>query len=403
MHTKKKAALSFIFITLLIDVTGLGIVIPVLPKLIGELTGKGVSESAVYGGWLLFAYAIMQFIFSPIMGSLSDKYGRRKILLLSLLGFGLDYLFQAVAPTIGWLFVGRILAGITGASMTTATAYIADISEPEKRAQNFGLIGAAFGVGFILGPVIGGLLGQFGSRIPFYAAAVLALLNAAYGYFVLPESLALENRREFDWKRANPIGSLKQLNKYPFILGLAGVLFVISIASHSLQTTWSYFAIEKFQWNEAQVGYSLGFVGIMVAIVQGGLIRFINPKLGEKRSIFVGLALYVIGYFLFGMASQGWMMYAILVPFCLGGIAPPAIQGLMSNKVPNNEQGELQGMMTGLVSLTAIIGPPVMSNLFAFFSVSSSSYYFPGAPFLLSSMLALVSLLLANRILKKMN
>src|SRR5688572_22686046 len=252
----------------------------------------------------------MQFLFSPVLGNLSDRFGRRPVLLFSLFGFGLDYLLLAFAPNILWLFIGRILAGITGASMTTATAYIADISEPEKRAQNFGMVGAAFGIGFIIGPVIGGVLGQFGPRIPFYAAAVLTFLNWLYGYFILPESLNQENRREFSWKRANPIGSLNQLKRYPVIAGMVSSLICIYLASHATQSTWAYYTMEKFKWNEDWVGYSLGFVGLLVAIVQGGLIRYINPKLGSKNSVFVGIALYMVGFLLFAYATKGWMMFA---------------------------------------------------------------------------------------------
>ncbi len=399
MFNKREAALSFIFITLLIDVIGLGIIIPVLPKLITELTGGGLSEASLYGGWLMFSYSFMQFLFSPVLGNLSDKYGRRPVLLFSLFGFGLDYIFLALAPTIGWLFLGRILAGITGASITTASAYIADISSPEKRAQNFGLIGAAFGLGFIIGPVIGGLLGEYGSRVPFIAAAVLTLLNWLYGYFILPESLPKQNRREFSWKRANPVGSLKQVKKYPVIAGMLASMMFIYIAAHATQSTWTYFTMEKFSWNEKMVGLSLGAVGLLVAIVQGGLIRVINPRLGQKRSVYVGLLLYVIGFTLFAFATEGWMMFAFLVPYCLGGIAVPALQGIMSNQVPGSEQGELQGAITSFVSITSIIGPPVMTYVFAYFTKNSAPVYFPGAPFLLAAVLTLISLVLVMRTL----
>lgn len=284
----RKPALSFIFITLLIDVIGFGIIIPVIPKLIMELTGGGMSDASVYGGWLMFSFAAMQFIFSPIFGGLSDQYGRRPVILISLFGFGLDYILVALAPNIGWLFLGRIFAGITGASFTTASAYIADVSTPEKRAQNFGMIGAAFGLGFIIGPVIGGLLGQFGSRVPFYAAAGITFINWLYGYFVLPESLSKENRRPFDWKRANPIGSLMHLRKYPVISGLVVSLVCIYIAAHSVQSTWSYFTMEKLKWDESMVGYSLGVVGILVALVQGFLIRYTTPLFGPKKSVYIG-------------------------------------------------------------------------------------------------------------------
>lgn len=400
MATKRPAALGFIFITLLIDITGIGIIIPVLPALITELIGGTLSQAARYGGWLLFTYAFVQFLCAPIIGGLSDQYGRRPILLASLFGFGMDYLFLAYAPTILWLFVGRIIAGFLGASFTTGAAYIADVSTPENRAQNFGLIGAAFGLGFIIGPVIGGLLGQYGSRVPFLAAAALSLLNWLYGYFVLPESLKPENRRQFSWKRANPVGSLRHLRKFPVISGLIVSLVLLYIASHSIQSVWSYYTMEKFAWNEAQIGYSLGAVGLLSAIVQGGLIRVIIPKLGRERSVYIGLLFSSIGLTLFAFASQGWMMYAFMVPYILGGIAGPAIQGLVSTQVPDNEQGELQGGLTSLQSVTAIIGPPLMTGLFAYFTRHDTSFYFPGAPMLLAAVLALISTILAWRSFK---
>jgi len=394
---KSKYALNFIFLTLLIDITGLGIIIPVMPKLIGQLTGEGLSVASEYGGWLTFAYAFMQFIFAPILGNLSDKYGRRPVLLLSLLGFGIDYLFLAFAPSIFWLFVGRIIAGIAGASMTTAMAYIADVSAPEKRAQNFGIVGAAFGLGFIIGPVLGGVLGQFGTRIPFFAAAGLALLNFLYGYFILPESLTKENRRPFNFKTANAWASLSRLKRYPKVLSLAGALVLVYLASYALQSVWTYYNMYKFGWTEALVGYSLGFVGITIAVVQGGLIRIIIPKLGQERSLYIGLALYSFGYILFAFASESWMMFAFMIPYSLGGIAGPALQGIMSNQVPPNEQGELQGTLTGLMSLTAIFGPLLMTHLFSAFTGKQAYIEFPGAPFLVGAVLLLASSIWAYR------
>lgn len=397
MAGKPKAALGFIFVTLLIDVTGFGIIIPVLPKLISEMIHGDLSDASRYGGWLMFSFSVMLFLFSPIMGNLSDKYGRRPVLLASLVGIGIDYLILAFAPTIAWLFVGRILAGIGGASFTTGSAYIADISPPEKRAQNFGLIGVAFGLGFIIGPVIGGTLGQFGSRVPFFAASGLALLNALYGFFILPESLSKEHRRPFEWRRANPAGSLVQLKKYPVVAGLIESLVCIYLAAHAVQSTWTYFTMERFGWNEAMVGYSLGVVGLLVAVVQGGLIRIVIPKIGQKRSVYAGLILYGVGFLLFAFASQSWMMFAFLVPYCLGGIAGPALQGIISSQVPPNEQGELQGALTSLMSVTSIIGPPMMTNLFAWFTGSRAPFYFPGAPFLAGAILTVLSVFFAMR------
>ena len=401
MIKNRKAAIGFIFITLLIDVTGLGLIIPVVPKLIEDLLHTtDISKVALFGGLLTFAYAVMQFLFAPVLGNLSDKYGRRPVLLFSLLGFGLDYVLLAFAPTIGWLFVGRIIAGITGASMTTASAYIADISTPETRAQNFGMIGAAFGLGFIVGPMIGGLLGEMGPRIPFLVAAGLALLNAAYGYFVLPESLDASNRRAFDWRRANPISSLKNLSRFPAVSGLIVSFFLIYVASHAVQSNWSYFNIEKFKWSPKMIGISLAVVGVLVSLVQGVLVRFVNPKIGNEKSVYVGLGLYTIGLVLFGLASQSWMMFLFLIPYCLGGISGPGLQAIISGSVPANEQGELQGSLTSIISITSIVGPLVMSNLFAFFTGPIKPFYFPGAPFMLAAVLMLLSCFFAYKALR---
>ncbi|HPH84789.1 MAG TPA: TCR/Tet family MFS transporter [Ferruginibacter sp.] len=400
MPTNRKAAIGFIFITLMIDVTGLGLIIPVLPKLIQELIHGDISDASRYGGFLTFTYAIMQFLFAPVLGGLSDQFGRRPVLLFSLFGFALDYLFLSFAPTMAWLFVGRAIAGITGASFTTATAYIADISTPENRAQNFGMVGAAFGLGFIIGPVIGGLLGSFGPRVPFMVAAALSFLNWLYGYFILPESLSLKNRRPFNWKRANPLGSLKQLGKYPGLGGLISAFFLIYVASHAVQSNWSFFTIEKFRWDEKTIGISLGVVGLLVAIVQGGLIRFINPKLGNEKSVYMGLLLYALGLLLFAFASQSWMMFVFLIPYCLGGICGPALQSIISGNVPPDEQGELQGALTSLISLTSIIGPPVMTGLFSYYTRPGAPVHFSGAAFLLGSVLMLLSAAIAYRTLK---
>lgn len=401
MKKPRSAAIIFIFITVLIDVIGIGIIIPIIPVLIQELTGGNISESSSYAALLLLAYSSMQFLFSPVIGGLSDQFGRRPVLLVSLLGFGIDYIFLALAPTIGWLFVGRIIAGITGASFSTASAYIADVSPPEKRAQNFGLIGAAFGLGFIIGPTLGGLLGEYGSRIPFWVSAGLSLVNWLYGYFVLPESLPLENRRKFNIKRANPVGSLLALKKYPMIIALVASLFLVTVGSFALQGTWTFYTMEKFRWSEWQVGLSLGFVGLMVAIVQGGLIRVIIPKLGQERALFVGLIITSFGLMAFGFASASWMMYAIMVPFALGGIANPAFQGIISSQVEASEQGELQGALASLNSVAAIIGQPLMLWLFRSFTAKDAPVYFPGAPFVVGAVLTIISIFLTMRVLKK--
>lgn len=400
MANTRKAAMGFIFITLLIDVTGFGLIIPVMPELIEKLLGvTDNSKASFYGGLLTFAYAFMQFLFAPVLGNLSDKYGRRPVLLCSLLGFGVDYLFLAFAPSIGWLFVGRVIAGITGASFTTASAYIADISTPENRAKNFGMIGAAFGLGFVLGPAIGGLLGELDHRVPFLVAAGLALLNALYGFFVLPESLDKEHRRPFEWKRANPVGSLMQLSKYPAVIGLVGSLVLVYIAGHSVQSNWNFFNIERFHWTPKMIGISLAVVGVLIGAVQGGLVRVVNPKLGNERSIYVGLALYALGLLLFAFATQSWMMFVFLIPYCLGGICGPALQAIISGHVPPNEQGELQGALTSLMSVTSIIGPILMTGLFSYFTKPGHPY-FPGVSFLLGAVLMIISAVWAYFALK---
>lgn len=389
---QKSAAIGFIFITLLIDITGWGIVIPVVPKLIQELIhNPDLSVASQYGGWLSFVYAAMQFVFASVLGGLSDRFGRRPIILFSLLGFSINFMIQALAPTIFWLFVGRLFSGVTGASITTASAYIADISTDEDRAKNFGMIGAAFGLGFIIGPVVGGVLGQYGARVPFYAASILCLVNFLYGWFILPESLDKEHRRPFNWRRANPIGSLLQLRKYPKILGLIAALIFVYIAGHAVQTNWTFFTMYKFKWTETLVGISLGVSGFMAALVQGYLIRFIQPKIGNEKSIFYGLSLYAVGMILFAFASESWMMFAFLVPYGLGGIAGPALQSVISSEVPKSEQGELQGALASLVSLTAIVGPPLMTNTFYYFTHDSAPFIFPGAPFFLGFLLMAIS------------
>lgn len=400
-NNKKQAAIVFIFITLVIDITGWGIIIPVMPKLITELTGEGINEASKYGGWLLFAFAFTQFIFSPIIGNLSDQYGRRPILLFSLFGFALDYFFLSFANSIHWLFLGRIFAGITGASITTASAYIADISTNENRAKNFGMIGAAFGLGFIIGPVIGGALGQFGSRVPFYAAGILCLLNFLYGYFILPESLKSENRRAFDWKKSNPIGALLNLKKYPVLSGLLISIFFVYVGSHAVHSNWSYYTIYQFNWDEKTVGYSLGLIGLLVGIVQGGLVRYINPKIGNEKSIIYGLILYTTGMFLFAFATQSWMMFLFLIPYCLGGIAGPATQAVITSRVPANEQGEIQGTMTSIMSATSIIGPPLMTNVFYTFTKADNFFHFPQMPFVVGGVFMLLSTIIVWRVFTK--
>ncbi len=395
--TNSKSAIRFIFITMLIDIIGIGIIIPVIPKLLQELNHSNVSEAAKLGGWLAFAYAATQFVFAPIMGNLSDKFGRRPVLLLSMLAFAFDYLMLALSTNIYYLFLARIVAGITGASISTAMAYMADVSTPEEKAKNFGLIGAAFGIGFVIGPVIGGLLGQYGSRVPFYAASILCLLNFIYGYFVLPESLSKDKRRDFEWKTANPVGALLRLKKYPKITYLIAAMFFMYFANHSVNGNWGFYTIYRYQWDEKMIGISLGVVGILTALVQGVLTRYLNPIIGNSKSILWGFSFYLIGYSLFAVAEEAWMIFVFLLPFCLGGISGPALQSEITNHIPANEQGQIQGTLASLNSATAILGPVIMTNIFYYFTKDTAPFIFPGAPFVLAAIFVIFALIFAKK------
>ncbi len=395
MTKVRKAAVNFIFITVLIDIIGFGIIIPVLPELLSEMMGIGINDASKYGGYLLFAFAIPQFLFSPFFGNISDQYGRRPVILLSLFGFTIDYLILALAPTYAWLVIGRIIAGFFGASYTTASAYIADVSTDENRSKNFGMLGAAFGMGFIIGPLIGGVLGSYGLRLPFYVAAVLTFLNFLYGYFILPESLSKENRRKFEWRKANPLSTLKNLSKYKQIGILFLAYFLLYLGSHAVQTNWIYFTMYRFEWNTFTVGVSLAVVGVLVGIVQAVLAQKSADRFGLNRSIIWGFALYSIGMFLFAFASASWMMFAFLIPYCLGGIAMPNLQALMVSQVPENEQGKLQGGLTSLGSITTIIGPVMMTGIFYYFTTDNAPFHFPGSAFFLGGIFMLISFLIA--------
>ena len=396
-----RKALAFIFVTALLDSTGLGIVIPVTPELIMELSGEGLSQAATYGGWLMFVYALMQFLWAPVVGNLGDAFGRRPVLLFSLGAFAVDYCVMGFAPNLMWLFIGRMLAGVAGATFPTCNAYIADVSPPEERAANFGLIGAAFGLGFMLGPVIGGLLGEYGPRVPFFAAACVALLNMVYGIFVLPESLPRERRRPFTVRRANPWGALLQMRVHKLVFALLGAQFLFQVAHDANPAAWSYYTMKKFDWSEREIGYSLGAIGLVMSVVQGGLIRAIIPRLGERRAAFAGLALMTFGFFGFAFATDGWMMYAFIVPFCIGSVASPALRGIMSGSVPSDQQGELQGAVASLVGFTAILAPPLMTQLFGIFSADAAPVYFPGAPFLAAGLCLLGSMVLMRRAISR--
>src|SRR5215207_9960176 len=366
----RQAGLAFIFVTLVLDVLGIGIVIPILPELIAIFRNGDLSAAARYYGWFVGMYAAMQFVFAPLLGNLSDRYGRRPVILVALLGTGLDYLLLAAAPSLAWLFVGRVIAGITGASITAATAYIADISPPERRAQNFGLIAAAFGVGFIIGPIIGGVLGTLGPRVPFYATAVLTLLNGLYGFFVLPESLPRAHRRSFAWRQANPLAALGALGRSRVMLGLTGIVALATLAQQALQSTFVLYTAYRFAWTVLDNGTALALYGTAAALMQAGLLGILLPRLGERRALLIGLSSNVLGFVLYGLATHGWMMYAIIVASSLGFLVQPVAQGIMSKQVGPDEQGALQGALTSLTSLTAVVvipGAPFFSGAALFF------------------------------------
>jgi len=395
----QKQALTFVLVAVCIDTIGFGIIGPVMPQLIMNLTGQALSQAALYGGILFSLYAVMQFFCAPIFGNLSDRFGRRPVLLASVAAYGIDYAFMAFAPSLAWLFVGRAIAGICGASYTCATAYVADITPPEGRARAFGLIGAAWGVGFVLGPVIGGLMGELDLRLPFFAAAGLAMVNVIFGYFVLPETLKPENRRAFSLKRANPVGALLQMRQYPVVIGLLGALLFFQIAHDSLPTTWAYYSIEKFHWTTAQVGLSIGVVGLSTALMQALLVGPIVERFGERIAVHVGFLIYSLGFIAFSLAPNGWLFCTFIVPFALAGITMPALRSILSRQAPANAQGELQGAMASLQSVTAIFAPLLMTQLFRTFT-ASDQLYFPGAPFFTAGLCAFVGLLIVAVVLR---
>ena len=394
---KTNHALAFIFVTALLDSIGFGIIMPVMPQLVMEVTGETLSKAAGYGGWLIFAYAGMQFFLAPVIGQLSDRFGRRPVLLLSLAVLGIDYVIMWWAPTYAWLLLGRIIAGAAASTFSTCNAYIADVSEPDQRAQNFGLIGAAFGMGFVIGPVVGGLIGEYGARLPFLAAAILSFTNFLYGALILPESLEPEKRRTFEWRRANPTGTLAALRRYPMVFGLIGAYFLYMLGHHSLPSVWSFFAIERFDWSPREIGYSLGVVGILMVLVQAVLLRVALPRLGSRRAAMIGFACCIVSFLGYAFATHGWMIYMFLAAGALQGFVSPAMQGIMSNQVTGSEQGELQGGLASMGSLTSILSPPFMTQLFGFFTAVNAPIYFPGAPWVAAAMLTLLSLALFLR------
>jgi DHA1 family tetracycline resistance protein-like MFS transporter len=379
-------ALAFIFVTMFVDTVGLGIIIPVTPKIIAQLTGQGMSEAARYGGWLFFVYALMQFLFAPLIGNLSDRFGRRPVLIFSLAALGIDYLITGFAPTILWLFIGRTLSGGAGAAYTSANAYIADVSPPERRAANFGLVGAAFGLGFIIGPALGGLLGAFGPRVPFFVSAGLAFANALFGLFVLKESLDPAHRRKFELWRANPVGALRSLARFPMLVGMFAVVMLMQLAHDANPAVFTYYTMLKFHWSMQMVGWSLMVIGALIALVYGVLTRIAIPVLGETRAVVLGLLFGATGFAGYAFSTQGWMMFAFMVPFALIGLAQPALSAIMSKTLPATEQGELQGAIASINGLTSIAAPPLLTNLFGYFTSTSAPVYFPGSAFLAAAL-----------------
>lgn len=403
MANRTRASLSFIFITLMLDVLGIGLIIPVAPKLVQKLMGDVTeSQAALAVGALPAVYAAMQFVFAPILGSLSDRVGRRPVILLSLLGSGIDYFIAAIAPNVTVLFITRALNGISGANISACGAYIADVTPPEKRAAGFGLIGAAFGLGFVFGPLAGGVLGGVDVRLPFVAAGVLTLLNVLYGYFVLPESLPPERRRAFSWAKANPAGALAWLTTHPVVLMLAAAHFLISVAQFGLHATWVLSMGMRFNWGPRQVGWSLFVVGIGAAVVQGGLARKIIPALGERACVIAGGIIQIAAFIGYALAPEGWMIYAIVAVASLGGVAQPALQGIVSKAVPPTEQGLLQGALGGLASVAGVLGPLIGAGVFRWFTRDEAPVTLAGAPFLSSAIIAAFALVPIMAIWRRM-
>ena len=401
--TGRQAAMPFILLTLFIDILGIGIVIPVLPELIKDfLLRDGVHPEEVtsvagwYVGMIGASYAFMQFFCAPILGALSDRFGRRPIILGSLLGLGVDYIIQGFAPSVWWLFIGRSLAGIMGGSFSAANAYIADVSTPENRARNFGLVGMVFGLGFIFGPAFGGLLGSVHIRLPFFVAAGFALANCLYGFFVLPESLPPDKRSSLSVSKANPFGTVSRLRAYPLVAGLAIAFLLLSLAQRGLENVWVLFTGFQFGWDERDNGLVLGLVGICAVVVQGGLVKPIISRIGERNAIKIGILISMAAFFSYGMASQGWVILVTIVFGSLGGISGPAIQSLVAEQVDSSEQGKVQGALTSLVSLTNIVAPLFFTvGLFSHFTSETAPFQFAGAPFLAGAILHLVAFVVA--------
>ncbi len=399
----RRAAMGFVLITLFIDILGIGIIIPVLPELVKQFVGGSTTLAGRYVGVIGATYALMQFLCAPIMGALSDRFGRRPILLASLFGLGVDFLVQGLAPNVGWLFLGRLVAGMMGASFTTANAYIADVSTPEYRARNFGLAGVMFGLGFIFGPALGGLLGGIHLRLPFFVSAGLALVNWLYGFFVLPESLPPEKRSSFTLAKANPLGTLQRLRVYPIVAGLAVTFVCMSLAQRGLENVWVLYTSFRYAWDEQTNGLTLGLVGLMAALVQGLLVRPVIKRLGERRVVMMGLGVSSAAFLGYGLASHGWMIPCIIVFGSLGGVTGPAIQSIVAGAVDPSDQGKIQGALTSLMSLTNIVAPLFFTaGLFSYFTSDQAEFQLPGAPLLAGSALLLTALIVAQRVFHRL-
>lgn len=388
----RRAAVIFIFVTVVLDVLALGIVIPVLPKLVESFVGGDTAKAARIYGFFGTTWALMQFFGAPILGTLSDRFGRRPVILLSTLGLGLDYVFMALAPSVGWLFVGRVISGFTASSFSAASAYVADVTPAEKRAAAFGLIGAAFGLGFVLGPALGGLVGEADPRLPFWVAAGLTLVNAAYGFFVLPESLPKDLRRPFSWRRANPLGSLKLVRSKPGLPGLATLGFLYQVAHYVFPSVFVLFAGYRFGWSERDVGLTLAATGVCSVIVQGGLVRRVVGKLGERRALFLGIAGGITGLVMYGLAPTPALFLAAIPVFALVGFFNPSVQGLMTRRVAPTEQGQLQGVNSSLMGIAGLVGPLLFTNVFAAFVGPGAVIDLPGAPFLVAALVLVLAL-----------
>jgi DHA1 family tetracycline resistance protein-like MFS transporter len=397
MTPASRARVPVLLVTLTINVIGIGLLMPVLPQLIEELAGD-ISSAAFSYGLILSLYAAMQFIFGPLLGALSDRFGRRPIILLALVGLGVHYLVLGLAPTLAWVAIARAGGGMMGASVSAASAYIADITPPERRAQNFGLIGVAFGLGFIIGPVLGGALGEISLRLPFYVAAALCAANFALVWRYLPESLAPENRRRFSLRDANPIGAFILISRYSAVVALMAVFAFTQLAERALESTWVLFTDYRFGWGPAEVGISLAVVGLLIAFTEGVLVRILVPRLGEARMLQIGLVVGGLCMVALAFATEVWMAYAAIAVYVMGwGVVGPAARAMASRSVGVNEQGILQGAITSLLTATGIIGPPIAAGLFGYFVGPSTPVAFPGAPYILGAILFVVSIIMARQ------